>query len=176
MAVVTIEPLAARQLHSDDSAARLIDVRTPAEFSSSHIAGSQSVPLDRIDAWARREAARSDDAVTLVCASGVRAGKAAAALDGAGFARVSVLAGGLKGWAAAGLPIATGEGGAISLERQVRILAGSLVVLGVLLAWAVTPYAMLLSLFVGAGLVFAGVTDTCGMGLLLAKAPWNRTA
>lgn len=176
MAAGLIDPQAARRLHDSDQQAILLDVRTPAEFAAGHIAGSRNVPLDTVESWAAAEGASSDRAVTVVCAGGGRARRGAATLDAAGFGRVAVLDGGVRGWTAAGLPISAGEGGAISLERQVRIAAGSLVVLGVLLAWAVTPYAVLLSLFVGAGLVFAGVTDTCGMGLLLAKAPWNRRA
>lgn len=174
MTAATIDPHAAQRLHQSDPRALLLDVRTPAEFSAGHIAGSRSVPLDQVEGWSRGKGAPSDRVVTLVCGGGGRARKAAASLEAAGFSQVAVLDGGLRGWTAAGLPVAAGAGGAISLERQVRIAAGALVVLGVLLAWAVTPYAVLLSLFVGAGLVFAGVTDTCGMALLLAKAPWNQ--
>jgi hypothetical protein len=72
-----------------------------------------------------------------------------------------------------GLPLAQGKK-AISLERQVRIAAGSLVLLGLVLGWLVHPYFLGLSAFVGAGLFFAGVTDTCGMGMLLARMPWNQ--
>lgn len=82
--------------------------------------------------------------------------------------------GGTLAWEAAGFPVERGESRVISLERQVRIGAGALVVSGVLLARFVHPAFLWLSGFVGAGLVFAGVTDTCGMGMLLAKAPWNQ--
>lgn len=81
--------------------------------------------------------------------------------------------GGTLAWEGAGLPVVRGRR-VISLERQVRIAAGALVVAGVLLGWLVHPAFLGLSAFVGAGLVFAGVTDTCGMGLLLARMPWNR--
>ncbi|MFD1333933.1 rhodanese-like domain-containing protein, partial [Methylopila musalis] len=108
------------------------------------------------------------------CASGVRARKAAERLVAAGFTQVEVVEGGLAAWRTAGLPVTEGQGGVISLERQVRIAAGSLVVLGVLIAATLTSWGLLLAGFVGAGLVFAGVTDTCGLGLLLARATWNR--
>ncbi|MEJ0000114.1 MAG: DUF2892 domain-containing protein [Verrucomicrobiota bacterium] len=83
------------------------------------------------------------------------------------------MAGGTQGWIDAGLQVDRGERTTIGLERQVRISAGSLVLLGFLLGWLVHPYFLALSVFVGAGLVFSGITDWCGMGLLLMKAPWN---
>jgi hypothetical protein len=81
--------------------------------------------------------------------------------------------GGTQAWDEAGLPVVRGQK-AISLERQVRIAAGSLVLLGALLGYFAHPYWIALSAFVGAGLVFAGITDTCGMGMLLARMPWNQ--
>ena len=81
--------------------------------------------------------------------------------------------GGTTACVEAGLPVVRGKK-AISLERQVRIAAGLLVLLGVLLGFLVHPVLFGLSAFVGAGLVFAGVTDFCGMGMLLARMPWNQ--
>ena len=81
--------------------------------------------------------------------------------------------GGTLAWGDAGLPLERGRISMISLERQVRIAAGSLVLIGLILGYFVTPWFIALSAFVGAGLVFAGITDYCGMGLLLAKLPWN---
>ena len=85
-----------------------------------------------------------------------------------------VVEGGTTAWAAAGLPCESTGGRVISLERQVRIAAGALVLVGVLLGWFVHPYFVWLSAFVGGGLIFAGITDTCAMGMLLAKMPWNQ--
>jgi hypothetical protein len=110
----------------------------------------------------------------VICKSGARAAKAVEKFRAAGFDNVISVAGGTTAWADAGLPVVRGTSRIISLERQVRIGAGSLVVLSVLLGWLVHPALFGLSAFVGAGLVFAGVTDWCGMGLLLARMPWNQ--
>lgn len=174
MTAQTLAPLAVRERHVREPRAVLLDVRSPAEFEAAHIVGSRNVALATLDPTALAAGdVTYETPVTVVCFSGARARTAAERLVQAGFSDVVVLERGLQGWSAAGLPVQKGAGGAISLERQVRITAGSLVVLGVVLAAAVSPYAILLSAFVGAGLVFSGVTDTCGMGLLLARAPWN---
>lgn len=112
--------------------------------------------------------------VVVVCRTGKRSAQARETLQSAGFAQVSDLAGGLTAWQEAGLPLEKAERVPWSLERQVRVVAGSLVLLGVALGLLVHPAFFGLSAFVGAGLVFAGVTDWCGMGLLLARMPWNR--
>jgi rhodanese-related sulfurtransferase len=106
----------------------------------------------------------------------VRAAQAAEKFAAAGQDRGVVIAGGTQAWIQAGLPVDRGAAKVISLERQVRIAAGSLVLLGLLLGWLVHPAFFGLSAFVGAGLIFAGITDVCGMGLLLARMPWNQCA
>jgi rhodanese-related sulfurtransferase len=92
-----------------------------------------------------------------------------------GFSQTHVIEGGLNAWRAAGLPLHLDRTQPIALQRQVQIAAGSLVVLGVLLAAAVSPWFVLLSAFVGGGLVFAGISGTCALGELLSLMPWNRT-
>ncbi len=153
----------------------LIDVRTPAEFREVHAAGARLVSLDILSRQ-EIEAARGSTPgpVYLICASGIRATKAAAELQIAGVLDAQVVEGGTTAWVSAGLPVVRGKK-TISIERQVRIGAGSLVLTGTLLGWLVNPLFYLLAGFVGAGLVFAGVTDICGMAIVLAKAPWNRT-
>jgi len=153
----------------------LVDVRTPAEFREIHALGAQLVSLDVLDRRAV-EAARGTQAgpVYLLCASGIRATKAAEQLKREGLDDVVVVAGGTNAWAAAGLSVVRGPK-TISIERQVRIGAGSLVVIGTALGWLVHPGFYGLAALVGAGLVFAGVTDICGMAIVLAKAPWNRS-
>ena len=155
----------------------LIDVRTPAEFEAVHAEGAQLLPLDKLNADALKQQVGDVDAkpVYLICRSGDRSKRAAERLKQAGVHNVFVVEGGTQAWEAAGLNVQRGRK-TISLERQVRIGAGSLVLLGVLLGWLAHPLFYLVSAFVGGGLVFAGVTDTCGMAMALAKMPWNQRA
>ena len=171
----TVSPSTLHERLRNDPALTVLDVRTPAEFQQVHVPGAQLAPLDELDPeHLVGQGIRQDAPVYLLCRSGQRSTKAATRLESAGYAQCLVVEGGTLAWEAAGLPVARGESGVISLERQVRIGAGALVVGGVLLAQFVHPAFVWLSGGVGAGLVFAGVTDTCGMGMLLAKAPWNQ--
>jgi rhodanese-related sulfurtransferase len=111
----------------------------------------------------------------VICRSGNRSSKACQKFIDAGYTNVVNVEGGTSAWDAAGLPVVRGKK-AMSLERQVRIAAGFLVLLGTVLGFLLHPYFLAVPAFVGAGLMFAGITDTCGMGMLLAKMPWNRTA
>ncbi|HEU5117513.1 MAG TPA: rhodanese-like domain-containing protein [Isosphaeraceae bacterium] len=177
MEISTIAPARLAERIKSGQAVDLIDVRTPAEYREVHIQGARSVPLDRLEPRALMESRedRRGEPLFVVCRSGSRGKKACEVFLEAGFPEVINVEGGTLAWEAAGLPVNRGKK-TISLERQVRIAAGSLVVLGSGLAAAVSPWFLLLSGFVGAGLVFAGLTDTCGMGLLLAKMPWNQVA
>lgn len=152
--------------------ALLLDVRTPAEFEDAHIAGSVLHSLSNLDSKTVQELASNKSHCVLVCGSGKRASQAGSQLEAAGLQSVLVLEGGIKAWEAQGLPLERGKK-TISLERQVRIAAGSLVLLGVVLAWVHAAAWIVLPAFVGAGLIFAGITDTCGMAMLLARMPWN---
>lgn len=156
------------------SGALLLDVRSPAEFRSGRVRGAVNLPLEKVTPDAVRAlAGGSSSPVLLLCASGGRATAAAGKLKGSGL-RTLVVAGGTNSCRQAGLPMDKDAGGVISVERQVRIAAGAMVFTGVMLGTFVNPWFYGLSGFVGCGLVFAGVTDWCGMGLLLARAPWNR--
>lgn len=158
------------RLDSDDTLV-VIDVRTPAEFSQVHVPQARNVPLG--SDLAEKLGPLKSKPIFLLCHSGGRAGKAAEQLGAAGFAQAVVIEGGTQAWIDAGLPVTRREGKIMSLERQVRIAAGTLVFIGVVMGHFVNHRFYLLSGFVGAGLVFAGITDYCGMGLLLAKLPWN---
>ena len=162
-------------LEAAQGGALLLDVRSPAEFRSGRVQGAVNLPLERVTPSAVRDlmADRGNASVLLLCASGGRARAAAAKLAASGL-RTLVVAGGTNACRQAGLPIEGDARGVISIERQVRIGAGAMVATGVALGTLVHPGFYGLSAFVGCGLVFAGVTDWCGMGLLLAKAPWNR--
>lgn len=150
----------------------LIDVRMPTEFREIHAEGAVLAPLDQLDPKGLSQglAARP---IFLICRTGARATKAAEQFAAAGIPDVAVVEGGTVGWEKAGLPVVRGKK-CISLERQVRIVAGILVLAGVGLGWWVHRGFFGLSAFVGAGLVFAGLTDWCGMGMLLSRMPWNR--
>ncbi len=150
----------------------VIDVRTPVEFAEVHVPQARNVPLDELKPGALPLS--KDQPVYLLCRSGQRATKAAGKFAQEGFAQPVVVEGGTLAWIEAHLPVTRGQTRVISLERQVRIVAGSLVFIGVVLGWFVHRGFFGLSAFVGAGLVFAGITDFCGMGLLLARMPWNK--
>ncbi len=172
--VRSVEPERLHALCTGGERVDLIDVRTPAEYRSRHADVAISVPLDRLNAadlMAGRNAA--DGPLYVICGTGQRGRTACDLFGAAGYENVINVAGGTDAWARAGLPVVRGKS-TMSLERQVRISAGAMVFVGSLLAAFVSPYWLVLPGFVGAGLVFAGVTDTCGMGMLLAKMPWNR--
>jgi len=156
----------------DRGAGSMLDVRTPAEVAAEHVEGTVCIPLDELDR--RIDEVRSMPGAPLVlCRSGQRARKAMEVLRRHDIQGATVVEGGILAWTEAGGATRKGKG-AMSLERQVRIAAGSIVALGSLLGFVVHPAFHGLSAFVGCGLVFAGVTDTCGMGMLIARMPWNR--
>ena len=154
--------------------ARLVDVRTPGEYAAVHIAGGCNIPLDGLDEHLD-ELRQSPGPVLLVCQAGARARRAEERLRKAGARDLRLLDGGIAAWIAAGQPVVRGPR-RLSLERQVRIAGGTLAALGGVLALTVSPWFAVLPTFVGGGLVFAGLTDTCGMALLLARLPYNRAA
>lgn len=157
----------------DSSSTLFLDVRSPEEYVQAHIPGSVLHPLSELDAAAVRALARDERTIILVCERGTRAEEAASRLHEAGLTQARVLDGGLDAWEKAGKPVRR-IGAKMSLERQIRIGAGLLVVTGFLLAWMVSPLWLILLAFVGCGLVFAGVTGFCGMGIILSRMPWNR--
>jgi rhodanese-related sulfurtransferase len=150
-----------------ESGAVLLDVREYPEWLESHVAGATLVPLGELKSDPKRGALAPE--VLTLCRSGKRATEAAQTLTDAGITKAFVVKGGIEEWKAAGLPTQKAEGGPISMERQVRIGAGALVLLGLLV-----PRLRAISWLVPCGLIFAGVTDHCGMARVLAKAPWNR--
>jgi len=170
-----IRPRELEELLRNRPDVRLLDVRTPGEFESSHIPGAYNVPLDTLGEHAEGIRAKVEEPVVLVCQSGGRARRAEDALRECSMTNLHVLEGGMAGWASEGLPVNEGPE-RIGLERQVRIAAGTLAAIGGVFALIVSPLWAILPAFVGGGLVFAGVTDTCAMGMLLARLPYNRPA
>ncbi len=171
-----VDPSTLAELRSDGTDHVLIDVRTPAEYESEHLDGAVNIPLDTLKEDPERIAAEIAAPPVMVCRSGARASQAAEALSQAGMQGQRVLEGGMLAWLQSQQDRDLIRGRERwDIERQVRFVAGLLVLIGVLtsLAW---PPALALSGFVGAGLVFAAVTNTCAMGMALAKMPWNGTA
>lgn len=172
-------PAALTSLKPEDVARRLtgrravlVDIREPDEFARRHVRGALSRPLSAFETAHLKVEADQD--VVFTCRTGMRTGanceRLAAVVDGPAY----VLEGGVDAWAAAGLPVEEDRKAPLEIMRQVQIAAGSLVVAGVVLGFAIHPGFFALSAFVGAGLVFAGATGFCGMATLLAAMPWNR--
>ena len=179
--VATITPKQLIELCNRGEAVTLIDVRTPAEFGEVHVDFARNVPLDRLDPKAiAADHARQTGPIYFVCRSGGRSKTACERMIAAGIPDVVSVEGGTTACDAAGLPVVRGRK-VMSLERQVRIAAGALVALGAALA-AFGPDPLWKTIgaglagFVGCGLVFAGVTDTCGMAMLISRMPWNQVA
>jgi rhodanese-related sulfurtransferase len=168
----SITPIELQTMLTAQPSVPVIDVRTPVEFAEVHVPQARNVPLDELNPDSLQLA--KDQPVYLLCRSGQRATKAAEKFTQEGFTQPVVVAGGTLAWIEANLPVTRSSVKIMSLERQVRIVAGALVFIGVALGWFVHRGFYGLSAFVGAGLVFAGITDFCGMGLLLARMPWNK--
>jgi rhodanese-related sulfurtransferase len=175
---VTFASISAKELHdqvASGKAVELVDVRTPVEFREVHVTFARNIPLDQLDAAKVTNGRNgSTGPLYMICRSGSRGKQACEKLAAAGMNVVNV-EGGTLAWEQAGLRVTRGKK-AISLERQVRIAAGLLVVTSAALGYFVNPAWIGLAAFVGAGLAFAGITDTCGMGMLLARMPWNQVA
>lgn len=159
------------EVHQLSGPVQLVDVRSGSEFASGHIPGTVNIPMDQIES--RLDDLQSGVPIILVCQTGKRA-RMVAELLGPCRRQISVLEGGTRAWVQAGLPVVTSIKTRWSLERQVRLGAGVLVLAGVVLTFTVDANWLFLSAFVGLGLTFAGLTDICPMAEILAKMPWNR--
>ncbi len=161
-----------QRMMREDPATKVLDVRTGGEFDSVHIAGSYNVPLDTLGEHAR-DLADVEHPVVLVCKSGARADQAHGKLSGEGKKRLHLLDGGLDAWMAAGGDVVHGTSETWAMDRQVRFVAGSISLVGLLLSIFV-PKAKWLAGGVATGLTFSAVTNTCAMGNVLARLPYNR--
>lgn len=167
-----MNPARLQSLIASGRAPRMLDVRTPGEFGSSHIAGAYNVPLDVLREHRDEIRSHLDDEVVLVCQSGQRAAQAEETLRNAGLGNVHVLDGGMNAWEAGGFAVNRGAQ-RWPLERQVRFVAGLIVAISVLVAvWV--PGFQWVAFAMGAGLAVAAATNTCLMGMMLAKLPYNR--
>lgn len=150
----------------------IVDVRTPAEFAAEHLDGAINIPLDLIQQHPDEIGRAATGEVLLVCRTDNRATQAANLLAPTLGERTTVLTGGMSGWAEKGGPVEHGTGSAWAMDRQVRATAGALALTGIL-ASTVAPKAKWLAGGIGAGLLYSGISDTCAMSTVLAKAPWN---
>jgi rhodanese-related sulfurtransferase len=160
------------QLLTSAAPPRVLDVRTPGEFETAHIAGSYNIPLDLLREHRDEIVRHLDQQVVLVCRSGQRAAQAEATLREAGLCNVHILDGGITSWEAKGFTVTRGAQ-RWDLERQVRLVAGSVVLTSILGSLAV-PKLKWVAGAIGGGLTFAALSNTCAMGMLLAKLPYNR--
>jgi rhodanese-related sulfurtransferase len=167
-----ISPRDALALAEKDPQVKLLDVRSALEFSEAHIKDSMNVPLDMLSNKIN-ELSQSEQSYVVFCRTGNRSPMAADMLLQAGIHAVKVMEGGMTRWQKERLPVIKGQGG-ISLDRQVRIIAGSLVFFGIIMSWLVHWAFIFISVFVSCGLIYAGLTDNCLMGMLLMKLPYNK--
>ncbi|NYV73023.1 rhodanese-like domain-containing protein [Streptomyces sp. UH6] len=165
-------PAALQHLIGNGTAPRLLDVRTPGEFQTSHIPGAYNVPLDTLREHRGELRRHLDEDVVLICRSGARASQAEQALAEVGLPNLRVLDGGMMAWEASGAPVNRGPE-RWELERQVRLIAGSVVLVSGVVGFFV-PGVHLIGTAIGAGLTFAAVSNTCAMGMMLSKLPYNR--
>lgn len=170
----TIDSADLRTLMDTAAPPRVLDVRTPGEFDTVHIPGAYNVPLDLLREHRDEVLWHLDQDVVLVCRSGQRAAQAEEMLRTAGVTNVHVLDGGIMSWEAKGFAVNRGAS-RWDLERQVRLVAGLVAAVSIL-ASIVVPGAKWLAFAIGAGLAFAALTNTCAMGMLLARLPYNRGA
>ncbi|HVP44226.1 MAG TPA: rhodanese-like domain-containing protein [Terriglobales bacterium] len=161
-----------QKLCAGGSRPQIVDVRSAPEFCAGHIPGAVNIPLDQLES--RLGDLAADALLVLVCQRGTRAAMAATLLNGC--RRSTVLEGGTSAWSDAGLPLVRSVKMRWALERQVRLIAGLLVLTGAVLALLVDPRCLLLSGIVGLGLTFAGLTDICLMASVLTRMPWNRAS
>ena len=152
----------------------LIDVRTPAEYEQLHIKGAKNLPLGSLNRQSLEKIAPPGSNLYFICKSGGRSTQASQKAQSIGLWKIINVSGGTDAAKEAGLEIMEGSRKIMSIERQVRIIAGFLVLVGIVLGFAVSSTFFFLSGLVGAGLVFAGLTDFCGMALILEKCPWNQ--
>jgi len=174
----SISPMALSHRMKGDTNITLLDVRSPAEFRSVHIPGARLAPLDELEkldlsGLTDGSGRQADKPLYLTCHAGVRAEQAAQALQKAGLDHLVLVQGGTESWQKAGLPVNRCRG-SLSLERQVQIAVGSLLILKVFFGFTVHELFFVAGAVIGAGLVTAGVTRWCGMAQLIARMPWNR--
>ena len=169
----TITPEKLAEKKSSGEAIAIIDVRTPVEFREVHVPGAINLPLDRVSPDAVLQLSNSLP-VYVICQSGQRSSKACDCLADNPLVHVELVEGGTEGWIKSGLEVVRGKKAVMSLERQVRLTAGLLVLTGTLVGFFIHPAGLLLSGGVATGLSVSAITNTCPMAVLLGRMPWNQ--
>ena len=153
----------------------ILDVRTPAEFQSAHIECAKLNPLPDLRPEELCKQFAPEETVYIVCQSGMRAIKAMSRLAASGVGNCVLVEGGMDAWVQAGLPVIRGNAKGLSILRQVQITVGLICAIGSTLALVVDRLFAILPLVMGGGLLFAGLTGTCGLATFLSAMPWNRS-
>ena len=169
----TIDAATLEQLRRHDSRIRILDVRTGGEFETVHIPGSYNVPLDTL-AEHVSDLADVEHPIVLVCQSGGRATQAHGKLTSAGKDTLHILEGGMNSWIGSGGEVTRGENQRWAMDRQIRLMAGTVAIASVLVS-TVVPKAKWIAAGIGAGLIYVSVTDNCPITPMVAKLPYNRT-
>ncbi|MGA2887597.1 MAG: rhodanese-like domain-containing protein [Terracidiphilus sp.] len=169
----TISPAALSAFLCTGNNRELLDVRMPSEYANAHVPGATLIPLNelRIDVYLAQH--KPGTPIYVLCQAGARAAKAIEQFERSGCDDCILVEGGTQAWIDAGLPVHRGARNVLPLMRQVQVAVGSLTAIGSILTLAVNPWFAVVPLFLGCGLVFSGITGTCGMALMLAKMPWN---
>jgi len=170
----SISPAALAACLGTGNSHQLLDVRTPPEYASAHVPSATLIPLDQLRVEVVLAKHEPGTPIYVLCQAGARASKAIEQFELAGCDDCVLVEGGTQAWIDAGLPIHRGVSKVLPLMRQVQIVVGTLSASGAILALASNRWFAVVPLFIGCGLLFAGITGTCGMALLLARMPWNR--
>jgi rhodanese-related sulfurtransferase len=170
----SVSPAALAAILGSGNAHELLDVRTPSEYASAHVPGARLIPLNELKVEAILAEHKPGTPIYVLCQAGARATKAIEQFERAGCDDCVLVEGGTQAWIDVGLPVHHGVRSVLPLMRQVQIVVGAFSVAGTVLALIVNRWFAVLPLFLGCGLLFAGITGTCGMALLLARMPWNR--
>jgi rhodanese-related sulfurtransferase len=172
----SVSPQELNRLLAGGVPAELLDVRTPGEFAAAHVPGARLVPLDQLDAANfLQQRGESDKPIYVLCQTGGRARRAIDKFQRAGFNGCVLVDGGTQAWIDCGLAVERGESRVLPLMRQVQITVGFVSAIGAALALFVDLKFALIPLVMGCGLLFAGLTGYCGLALVLAKMPWNKS-
>lgn len=151
---------------------QLIDVREYAEYAGGRIEEAKLLPLGEIEE--RHTGLDKSKPIYVICRTGKRVSEAQNKLQNLGYENVTNVKGGFEAWKKEGLPFKKDEKAPWALERQVRFVAGSLVLIGFILSILVHPYLIGISVFIGAGLFYSAISDSCMMGMMLMEMPWNQ--